>query len=233
MMPMKFPSPLLPGVLVKRYRRSLADIRLDEGGVVTTHVFAMGPMTGCSEPGSVVMVSDSNDPARWHPLSWEMIRVGESWVGVNPKISYKIVHEALVEGTLEEIRGYQIHHANVPGKNKGIDFVLEGPEHNCFISLQGVTRVEGGSAFFPETRSEPVRNAIRRLSDVAKRGHRAVAFFHVLRSDCREMKLAPLVDKLYTRAFKAAQRSGVEIIVYRADINPEEVSLGVRIPFSM
>jgi sugar fermentation stimulation protein A len=179
------------------------------------------------------MLSDSNDPGRWHPLSWELVEVGGVWVCVNPKITHAIVHEALAKGALEGFQGYTIESHRGAGKNQGIDFILLGAENNCFISLQIVTHTEGGTAWFPDAPSEPARNVLRRLVEVVEQGHRAVAFFHVLRNDCDQLKLAAEIDRSYARALNEARKAGVELLAYRADVTSEDVSLGVPIPFSL
>src|SRR5262245_26271992 len=101
---MKFTKPLLSGTLIKRYRRSLADIKLDDGSTVTAHVFNVGPLHGCTARGSRVLVSDSDDVSRRHPLTWEMVEIGGHWVSVNPKVSRKVLQEAIVRESIPRLR---------------------------------------------------------------------------------------------------------------------------------
>ncbi len=229
---MKFPSPLLSGTLIKRYRRSLADIKLDTGQVVTAHVFSLGPMTGCCEPGRPVLVSDSADRSRRHPLTWELINMDGVWVGVNPNVSRKAVHEAIVGGAIESFQKYHIESAAVYGRRKRVDFILQNMDENCFINLHSVSWVEKGRAMFPDAVSEFHRKALHDLAEIAKQGHRAIALFHVLRGDCDRMSPARDVDSKYFKAANDALRAGVEMMVFRAAVSPLEISLGVPIPFS-
>lgn len=230
---MKFPSPLLRGTLIKRYRRSLADIKLDGGAIVTAHVFALGAMRGCCEPRRPVLISDSGDRARRHPLTWELIDMNGVWVCVNPTVSRRILHEVIVDGTIESLRGYTIQSEAFFGRGRRIDLILQSMKENCFISVQSVSWAEDGTALFPDTVNEPARKSLHELAEITRQGHRAIAFFHVLRQDCDRMRPAGHVDKEYVKGLREAERAGVEIIAFRGTVSPSEIGLGIPIPFSL
>ena len=50
-------DPLIEGVLIKRYKRFLADIELESGEVVTAHCANTGPMKGLLSEGAKVRIS--------------------------------------------------------------------------------------------------------------------------------------------------------------------------------
>jgi sugar fermentation stimulation protein A len=228
---MKFPQPLVRGTLLRRYRRSLVDVRLEDGSTITAHVFNVGPLPGCCERGSKVLLYDSGDVTRHHPFTWELVEVNGTWVGVNPTMSRKIVREAIIEGAVSRLQGYAIQEEAVYGKRRKSDFVLQNLKENCFIHLHPVCWVENGQAFFPEATSALPRRSMQELADIAKRGHRAVAFFHILRNDCRTLRVAPRVDGHTARAIERAQKEGVEFIAYTSDVSPEEITLGSPVRF--
>ena len=95
---MRFPTPLTPGRLVRRYKRFLADVTLAGGETVTVHCANPGAMLGLAEPGMEVFLSRSDNPARKLPWSWELVRVGPGLVGINTAHPNRLVEEAILAG---------------------------------------------------------------------------------------------------------------------------------------
>ena len=226
---MNFPSPLLKGTLVKRYRRILADVRLDDGTEVTAHVFSPGSMAGCCEPGRPVLLSDSKDRMRKHPLTWELIDMHGNWVGVNPTVSRQVFVESVTGGSLSGFSGYTIE--NGSGGARTTEIILQSLDNLCAVSLQGVSWAEKGRAFFPDSPSLPARRSLQKLCEMKARGHRAIALFHVLRSDCDVLHPAESVDGAYADMVREAINAGVEFQAFRGDVTPSGITLGSGIPF--
>ena len=104
---MKFPSPLVYGTLLKRYKRFLADIKLDSGEELTVHCPNPGAMMGVTSPGLKVALSKAANPARKLAYSWEMVEVDDTWIGVNTSNPNQIVAEALANNAIPELAGYK------------------------------------------------------------------------------------------------------------------------------
>jgi len=102
---MRFKSALIRGTLVQRYKRFLADIRLDSGEVVTAHCTNTGSMMGCKEPGSTVYVSRSDNENRKLAYTWELIQANRTWVGINTMHPNRLVAEAVQSGVIRELCG--------------------------------------------------------------------------------------------------------------------------------
>lgn len=228
---MNFPSSLIKGTLIKRYRRSLADVRLEDGTTATVHVFNTGSMAGCSEPGRPVLLSDSKDRMRKHPLTWELINMDGVWVGVNPTASRQVLMEALKSRTLDALREYHLEEGVSQSGWQGSEFILHSMENICSLSLQTSSWAEGGRAFFPDSVSRPALRNLQNLCEVAARGHRAVALYHILREDCTVLHPAESVDREYADLVHTAMRSGVEFLAFRAVVNPTGITLGTPVPF--
>ena len=231
---MRFPSPLIKGTLVKKYRRFIIDVRLEDGTMVTAHCPTMGIMQGVSEPGRPVMLSDSGLETRRNKLTWELVDIDGTWVGVNSSVPVKVLIESIEASRIATLKGLSDVQVDATyGHGNKIDLMLQGMEHNCFINTFHVSWVENGVALFPDTPSARMTKSIQQLTEIARQGHRAVAFFLVQRSDCSLFKPAEHVDKDFLKALLGAQSAGVEIMVYQAHITLEEITLGKSLPYSL
>ena len=97
---MEFLDPLIKGKLIKRYKRFMADVELENGDVVTAHCANSGSMKSVNEPGSEVWISPARNPDRKLKFTWELLRVGDAWVGVNTAHPNKLVFDAIADGTI-------------------------------------------------------------------------------------------------------------------------------------
>jgi len=228
---MKFTTKLLGGKLVRRYRRFLVDVELDDGRIVTAHCPNSGTMVGCCEPGRPVFLSHTNDPHRRNAYTWEMINMHGTWVGVNVLLPRKIVAEALREKLLPTFASFTDLTLDAEyGRGHVVDILMQGPDANLFMNVYHVGWTEQGVAKFPETPNARARKGLSDLTAVAEQGHRAVAFFFVQRGDCTAFAPAVDVDPEFAKIFRQAQKSGVEILAYRAEVSPEGIELGTPLP---
>lgn len=230
---MRIPGPLLPGRLVQRYKRFLADIRLESGATVTVHCPNPGSMKGLLDPGSRVLISESSKPARKLRYTWELIQCGRSWVGINTFLPNRIVREAIIRQQIARLAKYDEVRSEIKWRrNCRFDFRLRDEGELCFVEVKNVTLARGRVARFPDARTERGIKHLRHLTDVAVAGHRAVIFFLVNRGDCNRFEPAADIDPDYSRALHQAANSGVEVLVYRAKIRPPYITVDRQIPHS-
>lgn len=136
---MKFSPPLCEAVLVKRYKRFLADVTLAKGEQITLHCPNTGSMQNCQTPGSKVWFSTSDNPARKYAHTLELVEVDAKFlVGVNTARANRLVEEALQLGYINELQGYShiIAEANLPNRGTRIDFRLENAEETCYVEVK-------------------------------------------------------------------------------------------------
>jgi len=155
-------------------------------------------------------------------------------VGVNSAVPRKVLVESIMQRLIPSLRGFsELQSDATYGLRNKVDVMLLGMEHNCFIDTFHVSWVENQTALFPDAPSPRSTKSIGQLSDVARQGHRAVAFFFVQRGDCTQFKPAENIDKEFLKALLSAHSAGVEILVYRAKITIDAITLGTPLPFSL
>lgn len=236
---MRFSPPLIPGHLVRRYKRFLADIQLQGGELVTAHCPNPGAMTGLADPKMAVWLSDSAKPSRKLRYTWELVDAGGSpggsLVGVHTGRANAIVAEALAAGRIPALAGYgEIRREVRYGRNSRIDFLLQGAERpSCHLEVKSVTLKRGSeTAEFPDAVTARGAKHLDELCEVAAGGGRAVMLFLVQRSDCRRLAIAGDIDPVYARAFERARAHHVEVLCFGCNIGPEAIQLGGRLPLA-
>ena len=228
---MRMPADLLQGTLLRRYKRFLADVRLPDGETVTAHCPNSGSMKGCNTPGSPVLLSRSENPRRKLAFTWEMIRIGRVWVGVNTHTTNLLAREGIEKGVVEELQGYASLRREVRfGANSRLDFLLTGATGRCYVEVKNVTLVEGGVARFPDAVTLRGQKHLDELVRARRMGHRAAMLFVVQRGDARAVAPADDIDPAYGAGLRRAVRSGVEALAYRARVTRKEIALRRRLP---
>ena len=235
---MLFASPLVPGALIRRYKRFLADVTLSDGRGVIATCPNTGSMLGCAEPGSPVWLSESDDPSRKHRYTWELVAVrsGPGWVlvGINTGLPNRIVREGIESGVVPELSGYESIRGEVAfGEERSrVDLLLESAgKPPCYVEVKNVTAaVDDGVAPFPDAVSERGAKHLRELARIAASGARAVQFYCVQRGDVREVRPADAIDPAYGKALREAMAQGVEVLAYRAEVTRRGIRLDTRIP---
>jgi sugar fermentation stimulation protein A len=227
---MKLP-PLIPGRLIKRYKRFLADIELSDGSMVTAHCPNSGSMLGCNLPGSPVLLSLSPNPNRKLAYTWELLQVDGFWVGLNTMLPNRLAEEAILNGVITELQGYEQLRREVPygSERSRIDLLLEGEKGRCYVEVKNVTLVQEEMALFPDAVTIRGQKHLRELMEVVRNGDRGVILFTVQRGDGRAVAPADTIDHEYGRLLRQAIANGVEALAYRAEVKPEEIRLTGRL----
>lgn len=227
---MKFPDPLIRGRLIKRYKRFLTDVELDDGSVVVAHCANSGSMESVKEPGAEVWLSPARNPDRKLRYTWEMIRIGDTLVGINTSLPNLIVSEAIENGTVRELQGYASLRREVKyGKNSRIDILLEDDaKPKCYVEVKNTTMrrdLNAGPVEFPDAVTSRGAKHLVELSDMVAEGHRAVMFYLVQREDAEAFTVAGDIDPAYAEGLAAAMKAGVEVVCYACRLSPEEIAV--------
>lgn len=233
---MHYPYPLLPGRLLKRYKRFLADIELESGEQITAHCPNTGSMQRCCEPDSRVWVFHAPSPKRKLAYTWELVEVdGQYLANINTGRANALVKEAIVQNRVPELSGYNTLQSEVRygQENSRIDLRLQQPGRvDCYVEVKNVTLLNTpGEGLFPDAVTLRGQKHLRELAKMAQQGFRAVLFFNVAHTGIDRVCPARTIDPDYANALEQAINNGVEILVYRTDITPEEITLNTPLPF--
>jgi sugar fermentation stimulation protein A len=232
---MKFDKPLVHGILIKRYKRFLADITLDNGEIVTAHLANSGAMLGTSDPGIEVWLSPAAGPGRKLAWSWELCKVDGHLVGVNTSHPNRIVAEAIQAGEIPELTGYETIKREVKyGENSRIDVLLTASDKPpCYVEVKNVHLKNGDWAEFPDAVTVRGTKHLRELSTMVAGGARSVMVYLVQREDCTGFRPAAQIDPTYAAALKKAIDDGVEAICYTCHMSVDGLSLGKPMPITL
>ena len=221
----KFP-PLKEGILIKRYKRFLADIELDDGQVVTAHCANTGPMKGVLWPGGRVRLKYSPSPKRKLDWSWEQAEVpshnelGKCWVGINTSLPNKLIKHLIEADCLEKQLGEisciktEVKYGQ-EGKSR-IDLLLEPKTKNSdtrkiYVEVKNTTWCDNKLALFPDTVTMRGQKHLRELISVCP-DSRAVLIPCISRSDIEIFAPGDSADPIYGDLFRKSLNHGIEVI---------------------
>ncbi len=226
---------LIPGTLIRRYKRFLAEVRLASGEIVTAHCPNSGSMTACCQPGRPVFLSYHDNPKRKLNYTWELIRMPTSLVGVNTQVPNRLAAHAIASGEVTELAGYTHLKPEVRvGRHSRIDIQLTSPDRRpCYVEVKNCTLVTHGVARFPDAVTVRGQKHLTELQRLAAAGFRAVMFFLIQRMDADRFAPADEVDPDYGRKLRQAVQHGVEMLVYDVHIDLRRIRLNGRIPYDL
>lgn len=236
---MTFDPPLESGLLLRRYKRFLADVQLDDGRLLTVHCANTGAMTGCADPGTRVWYSTSNNPKRKLPHSWEIAQSPHGdFICVNTAQANRIASALIEAGEIAPLAGYKRLRREVKYGAEGsrIDLLLEDDARPpCYVEVKSVTLLDSqrqdGQGYFPDTVTTRGAKHLRELMAMKAAGHRAVLLFMVLHSGIEKVSPASQLDPQYSMLIDQSIRAGVEILCYRPHVDVNGFAPQGLIPF--
>ena len=225
--------PLSRGTLIRRYKRFLADIRLDSGETVTAHCANSGAMTACCDPGSRVWVSRTDDPRRKLAYTWRLIDMN-GLIGVHTQVPNPLVAATFEAGRVPGFEAYNTVKREVKVGNSRIDLLLQGEGlPDCFVEVKNCTLVEEGVARFPDAVTTRGKKHVEELRELAETGTRAAMFILIQRMDATVFRPAWEVDPAYSRALVDAVSRGVELLCFDCEITLETIRARRPVPVDL
>ena len=229
---MQFQSDLVPGYLVKRYKRFFADVELSNGKLVTAHCPNTGSMIGLTNRGTKVWLLPNEDPKKKLNYSWKLVdHENGHYTGVDTNLANNIVNEAIVQGKISEVINYDVVlREQKYGANSRVDFLLKNGLQTCFLEVKNVTLCRQEKiAEFPDTVTARGVKHLKELSNIVDTETRAIVLYLVQRSDCNYFKIANDLDSNYATESIFSANSGVEFVCYGVNFLPKGIELGYQL----
>lgn len=222
--------PVIFGTLIKRYKRFLADVELEDGTIITAHCPNTGRMTTCAGPGWRVALSDSQNPKRKYRYTWELVHNGQCWICVNTGRANEMAFEAVSNGIIPELADYTEVLREQKFGNSRFDLLLRNDDQLCYVEVKNVTLLmDDGCYAFPDAVTERGRKHLNELVDVVNAGHRAAMLYVIPRSDGTSFRAAHEIDPSYAAALKTAIAAGVETYAWQAEVSPAGIHLSLPV----
>lgn len=227
-MELNFEKPLVKATIIKRYKRFLADVVLEDGREVTAHCPNTGSMRTCWSPNDVVYLTYNPSPKRKLDYTWDYTQTKAGLIAINTMRPNRVVEEAIVNKKIPELKQYDHLRREVKyGENSKIDLLLEDDSKNkCWVEVKNVTLFDQGRLLFPDAVTKRGLKHLHELTKQVEKGDRAVMFYLINRSEGDVFSPAGDIDPEYTKALKTAEKNGVEILAYRTKRTLEAITMG-------
>ncbi|KIX10881.1 DNA/RNA nuclease SfsA [Dethiosulfatarculus sandiegensis] len=221
-----FADKLTPGRLVRRYKRFLADVTLENGSQVVAHCPNSGSMATCIEENAPVYLSPSNNPKRRTAFTWEMIYINQGWIGVNTIIPNYLAAEAARSQALPLFEGaVAVKPEHKISEHTRLDLLVEKPDGPLYVEVKNVTMMVNGRALFPDAKTTRGAKHLKELMELHKNGARTAMLYIIQRPDTNSFGPAVDKDPEYAELYHQARSQGVEIVAVEARVSPQEVRL--------
>jgi sugar fermentation stimulation protein A len=223
---------LIKGKLLKRYKRFLADIILENKEIITAHVPNSGAMTSCIEENCDVWLTFHDNPKRKLKYTLELTLINENLICTNTGVANKIAIEAIKNGTIKELQNYSsLKPEQKYGQNSRIDILLENENEKCYVEVKSVSLKIDDYLAFPDAVTSRGTKHLNELYEMTLQGHRAVMLYIIQRTDNLPFRLACEIDKKYCELFNEVTKKGVEVLVYQSNIDYENIYIDKKILF--
>ncbi len=227
---MQYDKPLVSATLVKRYKRFLADVILENGDEITVHCANTGAMTGCAEPESKIWLYKSDNLKRKYAFSWELVELADpkGFICINTARPNQVVEQGLLAKKIPELAQYDSVRREVKyGEGSRVDFLLTHPGFSdVYLEVKSVTlHLEADLGAFPDAVTTRGQKHLQELMTIKQTGARAVLLFCVMHSKIKRVTVADHIDKKYADLLHEAITAGVEVYCYSVDMSQESLTL--------
>lgn len=227
-----FPQPQYEAVFLERPQRFLADMVLADGSRTLAYCANPGSLVGCLQSGSPALLWDSLDPKRKRRYTLRAVELNGHWIGTDTHFSNLLAEEVLRQRLVPGLDKYEtLERESRVEEGLRADFVLTGPEGNCFVEVKSATVVEEGVARFPDSATPRSVKQLVWLTRRAVAGERTIMLYIVQRGDAEAFTINWKHSRAYAEAFREAFAAGVQVFALKVGVRAKGFERPRLLPF--
>ena len=225
---------LIPGIFIRRYKRFFVDVQINRK-IITAHCPNTGSMQGLLKKGNTVWVTKSNNPKRKLKFTLQIVKDGNSKVGVNTHLTNRIVLDALNKNIIKEFdKDISVKSEVKFGKNTRFDFLLSTKNFKAFLEVKNVTlKRKPKNAEFPDAITSRGTKHIKELLNAKKKGFKIYIIFIVQREDCDKFSIANDIDPEYSKTLSLAVKKKLNILCYDCKFSSKRIEINKKIKINI
>ena len=229
---MDFENELIPGVLIKRYKRFFVDIKL-KNKIITAHCPNPGSMIKLLDKGNLVWITKSKNVHRKLKYTLQIIQIDKIKICINTHVTNKIVQEAINKGSIKELKDFNIIRPEKKfGKNTRFDFFLLNKVTNkkAFLEVKSVSlQRKNYHAEFPDSVTSRGKKHLENLVIANKQGYESYLFFLIQIEKCKSFAIASDIDPEYFKVFNSALKKNINVICYDCKFTNKGIEINKKI----
>ncbi len=229
---MDFENELIPGVLIKRYKRFFVDIKL-KNKIITAHCPNPGSMIKLLNKGNPVWITKSKNEHRKLKYTLQIIQVDKIKICINTHITNKIVQESINKGSIKELKNFNIIRPEKKfGEKTRFDFFLLNKVTNkkAFLEVKSVSlQRKNHHAEFPDSVTSRGKKHLENLVIANKQGYESYLFFLIQIEKCKSFAIASDIDPEYYKVFNNALKKNVNVICYDCKFTSKGIEINKKI----
>ena len=229
---MDFENKLIPGLLVKRYKRFFVDIKL-KNKIITAHCPNPGSMFNLLKKGNRVYFTESNNIKRKLKYTLQIIEVNDTKFCINTHITNKIIQQSLENKLIDGLKNYSLIRPEKKfGKNTRFDFFLLNTKTNkkAFLEVKSVSLSrKKNHAEFPDAVTERGKKHLENLILANQQGYESYLFFLIQIENCKSFSIASDIDPVYFKVFQEALKKNVNVLCYDCKFSNKGIEINKKI----
>lgn len=213
---------IVPGIFLERPNRFIAYVEI-AGRKETVHVKNTGRCRELLQPGALVYLEKSDNPARKTQYDLVAVQKGNLLINMDSQAPNKVVEEWLRAGEL--FSDVVTVRPETTYGNSRFDFYVETSTERIFIEVKGVTLEENGVVRFPDAPSERAVKHVEELVQAYRDGYQVYVLFVIQMEEAKFFTPNKDTHPAFAQALEEAAKQGVRVLAYSCSVTPDSLQI--------